>query len=170
MFKPGMLHTRRRGRSMNKTLSLLPMLAGLLLATHGTARAQDAGACPQLPVDAGLTWEHRASGDADFCRALRSDGSEAFGLYISPKPNFEPVRADREERGQIDGQQVYWYRAEIAAKPGVEARETLLQLRDGRAAHVWLQADSAAQLNSAFQLAQGLHFGPGGDKQLASGQ
>ena len=92
---------------MHKTISLLPLVAGLLLGTQGVAHAQDASACPQLPANTGLTWEHRASGDADFCRALRSDGSEAFGLYISPKPNFEPVRSDRKERGEIDGQQVY---------------------------------------------------------------
>jgi len=155
---------------MNRTISLLPMLAAFLLCTQGVARAQDVGACPQLPANTGLTWEHRASGDADFCRALRSDGSEAFGVYISPKPTFEPARADREERGQIDGQQVYWYRAEIATKPGVQARETLLALPDGRAAHVWLQAASREQLDAGFQLARSLHFGPGSDKQVASGQ
>jgi hypothetical protein len=155
---------------MHKTISLLPTLAGLLLATHGVANAQDAGACPQLPANTGLTWEHRASGDADFCRALRSDGSEAFGLYISPKPNFEPVRSDRKERGEIDGRQVYWYRAEIAAKPGIEARETLLALPDGRAVHIWLQAASREQLDAGFQLTQTLHFAPGNDKQVASGQ
>lgn len=154
---------------MNKTISLLPLLAGWLLA--GTAQAQDTGACPQLPANTALSWEHRASGDADFCRALRSDGSEAFGVYISPKPNFEPLRADRKERGQIDGHDIYWYHAEIAAKPGVQARETLLQLPDGRAVHIWLQADSNAQLDDGLQLTQALHFGPsGGDKQVASGQ
>jgi hypothetical protein len=155
---------------MHKTISLLPLLAGLLLGTHGVANAQDAGACPQLPANTGLTWEHRASGDADFCRALRSDGSEAFGLYISPKPNFEPVRSDRKERGEIDGRQIYWYRAEIAAAPGIEARETLLTLPDGRAVHIWLQAPSREQLDAGFQLAQALHFAPGNDKQVASGQ
>jgi hypothetical protein len=155
---------------MHKTISLLPLLAGLLLGTHGVANAQDAGACPQLPANTGLTWEHRASGDADFCRALRSDGSEAFGLYISPKPNFEPVRSDRKERGEIDGRQIYWYRAEIAAAPGIEARETLLALPDGRAVHIWLQAPSREQLDAGFQLAQALHFAPGNDKQVASGQ
>ena len=155
---------------MHKTISLLPMLAGLLLGAQGVANAQDAGACPQLPANTGLTWEHRASGDADFCRALRSDGSEAFGLYISPKPNFEPVRADRKESGEIDGRKIYWYRAEIAAQPGIEARETLLSLPDGRAVHLWLQAPSREQLDAGFQLTQALHFAPGNDKQVASGQ
>jgi hypothetical protein len=160
---------------MHKTTFLLPMVAGLLLGTHGVARAQDAettdtGACPQLPANTDLSWEHRASGDADFCRALRGDGSEAFGLYISPKPTFEPIRSDREESGQIDGRQIYWYRAEIAAKPGIEARETLLSLPDGRAVHIWLQAPNRGQLDAGLQLAQSLHFVPANDKQIASGQ
>lgn len=157
---------------MHKTrpLSLLPMLAGVLLAHPGLAQAQDAEACPRLPADAGLTWEHRASGDADFCRALRGDGSEAFGLYISPKPSFEPQRGQREERGQIDGQQIYWYRAEIAMKPDIQARETLLELPDGRAVHVWFQADDRQQLDDVLRLTQALHFGLGGDKQIASGK
>lgn len=157
---------------MHKTrpLSLLPLLAGVLLAHPGLAQAQDAEACPRLPADAGLTWEHRASGDADFCRALRGDGSEAFGLYISPKPSFEPQRGQREERGQIDGQQIYWYRAEIAMKPDIQARETLLELPDGRAVHVWFQADDRQQLDDVLRLTQALHFGLGGDKQIASGK
>lgn len=156
---------------MNKTTSLLPLLAGVLLAGQGNAQAQDAGACPQLPANTGLTWEYRASGDADLCRALRSDGSEAFGLYISAKPTFEPQRSKRAERSQIDGHDIYWYRAELAAKPGVEARETLLELPDGRTAHIWLQANDREQLDNGFQLTQSLHFTPGGgDKQFAAGQ
>ena len=53
-------------------------------------------------------------------------------MYISPKPSFEPERPNRAEQGQIDGQSLYWYRAELAAQPGVEARETVLTLPDGR--------------------------------------
>lgn len=146
----------------------LPLLAGLLLA--GAADAQGASACPQLPGDAGLTWESRSSGDTQLCRALRADGSEAFGLVISDKPTFEPQRADRAERGQIDGHEVSWYRAELAQKPGVEARETVLRLPDGRSAHLWLQADSAEKLVAGFQWLQGLHFSAGSGDQQVAGQ
>lgn len=133
------------------------LLAGLALA--GAAGAQAASACPELPGNAGLTWEYRGSADTQLCRALRADGSEAFGMAISAKPTFEPQRADRAERSQVAGRDVYWYRAEIAAKPGVQARETVLDLPDGRSAHVWLQADSDSNLQADYQLLQGLAFG-----------
>ena len=143
------------------------LLAGMGLASAATA--QQSTSCPQLPGDAGLTWEYRSSGGTDLCRALRADGSEAFGLVISAKPTFEPQRPDRAERGQVDGRDVYWYRAELAAKPGVQARETLIALPDGRSAHLWLQADNGDKLESGFRMLQGLHFAPTGP-QVAAGQ
>ena len=168
---------------MHKTTALPWLAAGLLLA--GTVHAQDATLqepppapaeaapaappapaipCPRLPADAGLSWEYRAAGDADLCRALRADGSEAFGLYISPKPNFEPLRSAREEEGRIDGQAMYWYRAELAAQPGVQARETVLTLPDGRSAHIWVQAPNEDTLAASLQLAQSLHFAGRGEQ------
>jgi hypothetical protein len=162
---------------MNKTTALL--LAGLLSA--GTVRAQEQAqpeavqppaqpaSCPQLPANAGLAWEARSTADSDFCRALRSDGSEAFGLYISAKPNFEPNPRNPQEIGRVDGRDVVWYRAEIATDPGVQARETLLQLADGRYAHVWLQADSAAALAADYRLVGDLRFRSGGSGEQVAG-
>ena len=145
---------------MHKTTMLLPWLtAGLLLS--GTVHAQEASPCPEIPADTGLTWSHRPSGDSDLCLAQRADGSEAFGVYISPKPSFEPARPDRAEQGKIDGQSLYWYRAELAAQPGVEARETVVTLPDGRSAHIWLQAPNAQALAASLQLAQGMRFRSG---------
>src|SRR4051812_10314144 len=125
--------------SRHSLLTTCMVMVGL--APTFVAGAQQAPVCPQLPSDAGLTWDYRSSGNADLCRALRADGSEAFGLVISPKPTFEPLRSDRAERSKVDGRDVYWYRAELAQKPGVQARETVIELSDGRSAHVWLQAD-----------------------------
>lgn len=124
---------------------MLPVFAGLLMgnALVGVAQAQDAGGCPQLPAGTTLVWEHKATGDSDFCRAIREDGSEAFGLYISPKATFQPKRGDRAEAGLIDGREMHWYRGELATKPDMEVRETLIQLDDGRVAHIWLQANPA---------------------------
>ncbi len=153
---------------MNKTAFCMPIL--LLAGVAAQAQAQDAGACPQLPADAGLTWEHRGSGQSDFCRALRSDGSEAFGLYISRESPFEPKRGNREEQGSVDGKSIQWYRAEIATQPDIEARETLVALNDGRTAHIWLQAMSGEQLARAFKLAEGLRFGRPRGEQVAAGQ
>ena len=168
---------------MHKTFVLPWLAAGLLLA--GNVQAQDSSTqsaeapapvepapaaapapipCPQLPAAAGLTWEYRAAGDADLCRALRADGSEAFGLYVSAEPTFEPQRSNREEEGLIDGQEINWYRAELAAQPGVEARETLLTLPDGRSAHIWVQAQGEDALAASLQLAQSLHFSSRGEQ------
>lgn len=146
---------------MNSTIACLSLLAGLLLPLPAAAQEAAPGACPQLPAGAGLVWESRGMGASDFCRALRSDGSEAFGLYISPEPNFRPSSRNREESGQVDGQQVTWYRAEIAGDPGVQARETLMPLADGRHAHIWLQSDSEAGLARGYQLISQLRFAPG---------
>jgi hypothetical protein len=109
-----------------------------------------------------LTWDYRGSGDTQLCRALRADGSEAFGLVITARPTFEPARPDRAERSTVDGHEIYWYRAELAQKPGVQARETVIELANGRSAHLWLQADSDAKLQAGFQLLQGLRFDPAG--------
>lgn len=161
-------HDRLKGGDRMLKTTLLPACLAAGLLTIGAARAQEASACPQLPANANLSWNHRASGDSDLCIAQRADGSEAFGLYISPKPSFEPSRSNREEEGQIDGQALRWYRAELAAQPGVEARETVLTLADGRSAHIWLQAPNADALTASLQLVQGLHFQPGhGDAQVA---
>lgn len=136
---------------MNKTAFLLP----LLLAAGG-AQAQDASACPQLDASTGLSWEYRGGNGADFCRALRTDGSEAFGMYISQQPNFAPDRSNRKESGTIGGSEVQWYRAELAGQPDIQARETVVKLEDGRSAHVWMHARSATELQEAFQVTRGI--------------
>lgn len=171
---------------MNRITTWLPLLAGLLLAGPVPAQQVPAQAepppqepapqdpappapqpafCPQLPAAAGLGWEARSSADGDFCRALRSDGSEAFGLYITAQPSFEPNPRNREESSDVAGRSVVWYRAEIATNPGVQARETLLQLTDGRYAHIWLQADSVDALAAGYRLLGSLRFGDGAPEQ-----
>lgn len=123
------------------------------------AQAQNPAACPQLPADAKLAWEHRGSGSADFCRALRSDGSEAFGVYIAAESPFSPKRVNRDVEGFVDGRKMYWYRAETALKPDVTALETLIQLDDGRVAHIWLQSSSDAQMQEVMGITPNLRFG-----------
>jgi hypothetical protein len=139
---------------MNKPVWLLP----LLLPLAGTAAAQDAGACPYLAADTGLTWEHRGTGDSDFCRALREDGSEAFGLTIAKDAPFKPKGGNRAERVNIDGREVTWYRTEIAGTQ-IQARETVVQLPDGRVAYIWVQASTPDQLNQALQQTRSMKFG-----------
>lgn len=131
-------------------------LAGL--ATTTQAQAAGEGVCPQIPASSGLTWEHKAAGETQFCRALRADGSEAFGLYIARDSAFEPGRANRAEQASIDGQRVTWYRTELAANPDVRARETLLPLPGGRVAYLWIQAPSDDALKEAIAQTGELRF------------
>ena len=138
---------------MNKPLWLLP----LLLPVAGTVAAQDKGACPYLAADTGLTWEHRGGADFDFCRALRADGTEAFGMNISKQAPFKPKGGNRAERVTIDGREVIWYRTEIVGTQ-MEARETLVTMPDGRIAHIWVQAKSMEQLNRALQETESMKF------------
>ena len=141
---------------MKMTAYCLPVL--LALAGGAQAQAQaDSGVCPLLAVDSGLAWQHKASRNTDFCRALRSDGSEAFGLYIADESAFKPSRGNREEQASIDGRDTYWYRSEIASKPDIQARETVLELADGRVAHIWIQA-TPGQLGEAQRQAQSMRF------------
>ena len=143
---------------MKKTAYSLPLLLALAGGAQAQAQPEVNTACPQLAADSGLAWQHKATSSTDFCRALRSDGSEAFGLYIASESAFKPNRGDREEQASIDGQDVVWYRSEIAAAPGIQARETLLELADGRIVHVWIQASTAMQLDQALQPAQAMRF------------
>ena len=141
---------------MNRMRIVRVSLVLAVLATAGGVQAQHINPCPQLPADAGLTWDVGGSASNQLCRALRADGSEVFGMVIFDKPAFEPQRSDRAEAGQVGGRDVYWYKAELAQKPGTQARETLLKLPDGRSMHVWLQAPSAAALQSGFRLVQAM--------------
>ncbi|MBB1087362.1 hypothetical protein H4F99_02530 [Lysobacter sp. SG-8] len=147
--------------------SRIALAMGLLaIATWGQGHAQDAaGGCPMLPASTGLSWEYSQAGDADFCRALRADGSEAFGMYIAAKPAFEPKRGDREEESRIDGHEIHWYRTELAGKPDIVARETLVKAGPDRMAHIWIQAEDEQRLQQAIGAAEQLQFNP---SQLSS--
>lgn len=143
---------------MKKTIRALS--AAVLLGTGSLALAQTAPTgCPQLPDDSGLTWEYKAAASTQFCRALRADGSEAFGLYIAKDSAFKPGRANRAEEARIDGRTVHWYRSELAGKPDVQARETVIELPDGRVAYLWIHAKSQDELGEAIARSNALRFG-----------
>ncbi len=134
---------------------LIPLF---LLALPGAAQAQEAGGCPQLPT-VQLTWQQRDYGQTTLCRAMRADGSEAFGVSITPEAPYDLKRANRRNPGSVGGQGVYWYEGELATKPGALVRETMFELNDGRNVHVWMQADSETQLTQEMGNVQALRFG-----------
>lgn len=137
-----------------------------VLAVAGMAHAQAAGTCPALPADTGLTWETKDAGGTQFCRALRADGSEAFGLYIARQTAFKPGRSSRAEEVSIDGRSTVWYRSEIAGQPDVQARETAIALPDGRVAYMWIHAKSREELARSIAQSSTMRFGAGA--QLSS--
>lgn len=142
---------------MTKPLLVLP----LLLAVAGTAHGQSAPAktpCPSLPADVQLSWTHKSNDQGDFCRAIRADGSEAFSVYLAPHSPFQPRRSARAEQSKIDGKDVHWYRSELPLTAGAVARETVLNLPDGRVGHIWIQAGSEDQLQQTFQQAEHMRF------------
>lgn len=145
-----------------------------LLVLTGSVQAQEAPqeqpppaspsatvACPKLPDNAGLTWIHKALGASDLCRAMRPDGTEAFGLHIARETPFKPKRGNREEKASIDGQAIWWHSSELATQPKMKMRETLLELSDGRVAHIWVQATTDGDLAATLEQANQLHFQPG---------
>jgi hypothetical protein len=154
----------RKGVRM-KLLRLLPLAC---LLTAGAAHAQSSLDCPQLPADSGLVWKVMAGEDFVFCKALReSDSGEAFAVTIAKDSPFEPKRVDRAEPAVIDGHEAWWYRGEIASAPDAQVRETLIDLGDGRVAHISLRARTPAELAGILKEAESLQFGAGGP-QLSS--
>lgn len=136
-----------------KILFSIPLLLGLT----GAVYAQSGGECPRLS-NVQLNWEQRVRGDTLLCRAIRDDGSEAFGVSITPKAPYELRRNNRLGPGTIDELNIYWYRGELAAQPGVQVRETMFSLGDGRSVHIWLQAASDTELAQTIGTVQALHF------------
>ena len=139
-------------------MNMLRMLPLACLLAAGTAQAQAASECPLLPGDAALSWSAMTGDDFVFCKALRDNGDEVFAVMISNDSPFNPRRADRAEEAVIDGHEMHWYRAEIASAPDTEVREALIELDDGRVAHISLRASSEAELADALGQAQALRF------------
>lgn len=148
---------------MNKfTLAACAALAACVPLCAG---AQTASTCPDLPPAAELHWERLNSSGLLFCRALREDGSEAFAVTLSYSSPFDPRRAKRAEQATIAGQQVHWYRSEIAGQQDAIARETLIEIDADSVAHVSLRASSEEQKLEIMRQVERLNFA---DARLSS--
>lgn len=135
------------------SVRFLPLAA---LFASFAAGAQQAP-CPELPASSGLSWETMDGPDFVYCRAIRdSDGSQAFAVMMRAEPDFRARRSLRDgDPVVIDGQEVYWYRGDV---PNALVRETLVEVDDGRYAHIVLRAASEDQLAEARLLAESLRF------------
>lgn len=145
-----------------KTLSLFAFAVGLA-GLPAPAPAQLSPECPLLPQDAAnLRWEVLRTDAALLCRALdRESGKEAFAVTLTRKSPFRPDSALREEQGTIQGERVWWYRGEIAGRPNILVRETLLKVDKDQIAHVFIRTSDAEALGRYQNIVQGLQFGSG---------
>ncbi len=141
-------------------MSFKSLFALLLLATAGSVSAQSAPQCPRLPEQAGdLQWSVLRTDSVLLCRALRKDdGGEAFALTLSKKSPFKPNSRLREEAGLLHGEQIWWYRAEIAGRPEELARETLTKLGPDRMVHVSILTEDSAALKRYQGIVGDLRF------------
>ena len=133
-------------------------LLGVLLCA-GTAQAQTASECPQLPPDATVRWEVQPGPDFVFCRAMEiTDGQQAFAVTVGRNATFKPRRNDRiGDRVTIDGTPTWWH-APDNELTGAMVRETLLELPSGDYAHIIVRARDEAGLTRSLRDAEALHF------------
>ncbi|PJK07883.1 hypothetical protein CO610_06835 [Lysobacteraceae bacterium NML95-0200] len=133
------------------------LLTLALVAATPALQAQQSH-CPQLAAESSVQWEEKQMPDLTFCRAVDSSGSELFSLSLARDYPFKSSRSRRAESASINGSSTYWYRAEIATRSGIEARETAIRLADGRDAYFNVQAESAEALAPIFNLISRLSF------------
>jgi len=140
-----------------KTIHLL--LAGIGLLSPVVAVAESGLDCPILPADAGIAWERLDNADFTFCKAIRaSDGQQVFAVMLAGDSPFKPDRSARAEAAVIDGRDSQWYRSEVAGKPELRVRETLLELDRDHVAHISVRAGSDAALAEALRTVETLRF------------
>jgi hypothetical protein len=138
------------------------VFAAFAVLFSSSAFAQSAtigNGCPMLPVDgSGLHWTTLRTKSVLLCRALRDDGREAFALTITKKVGFKLESESREEKGQIQGHNVWWHRSEIAGRPNEVVRETLVKLGSDQIAHIYIRSENATEVAQYQQLVQSLQF------------
>lgn len=144
--------------SLNTPLRRLATCLGVALFCAAPAHAQESTACPTLPANSTLQWEEVRNPDLLFCKAINADGAQQFTVMVSRDSPFKPVRSQRAEAGNINGQNTWWYRTEIATRPDLLAREAAIELADGNIAYFNVQAGSDADLQQAYSTVSGLGF------------
>ncbi len=147
-------------RTALKTLKRLALLG--LCCGMSTAQADLAGdSCPVLPADSGLTWTYQGGDDFGVCYAAAA-GSNAtvIGVYFGNAPTFDPARATAVSKGKVGGREVVWYRHDSAAGGDELGLQTLVYVSRRYVAHVWVTADSEAQLQQRLSILARMAFKP----------
>lgn len=146
---------------MSLKASLTVLLSQICLFCTAGAYAQSGAGCPTLPANTAqdLEWVKLQTDTALLCRAIiRGNGVEAFALTLTKKSPFKPEVDLREERGNIEGKKMWWYRSEIAGRPDELSRETLVKLESGSVMHVSIRTGDAGTMARYQQLVQDLDF------------
>jgi len=145
-------------------MKFAPVVLSSLLFAVAQAAAQAPTECPSLPASSGLQWQQQAQADFLVCRASTSDGREVLSLMLSARdPNLPLNRSLRQEKGSFGGESLYWYQPDLGGQqpPGyAERRISVVKLDKGRYAQISLYPDSAQELGSLQQLAQGMSLTP----------
>jgi len=141
-------------------LSIRPLALLGALVCAGSAQAQTANDCPQLPPDAAVRWEVQPGPDFVFCRAMEiASGQQAFAVTVGRNATFKPRRTDRVgDRVTIDGTRTWWHAPDNGLLAGTIVRETLLELPSGDYAHIIVRAGDEAALARSLRDAEALHF------------
>ncbi len=151
------------GRSIGtRPAPQLPGLALLLLLGSAAVHADQAAvSCPVLPPDSGLTWTYHGGDDFGVCYA-QGAGSPAtiVGIYFGNAPTFDPARATAVLAGSVGGHEVTWYRHDSAEGGDAFGLQTLVYVSRRYVAHVWVVADSEAQLQQRLAILKLIRFRP----------
>ena len=136
----------------------IPMLAALLMNAPALAE-RGAEVCPLLPPGSGLTWTYADGADFGVCYAS-APGSKAtvFGIYLGNAPSFDPARATRVAAGHIAGKEVIWYRRDSYSGIAPLARQTVIAITNRYIAHIWVNADTEAQLQERLSILERIAF------------
>lgn len=135
---------------MHKTIFAL----GILLGFSVSPAADAAEGCPPLPHETGLHWQQSGGKDFTVCRAVDEGGKQLLGVMLTAEPTVNLRRRNRVEEGVIAGQEVHWYRPEIAEPGAEEKRVTVVELGKKRYAQIWVDANDPGQLQRAMELAR----------------
>lgn len=145
-------------------LSFATLWAGHAFAqdTAPEATSDPTNDCPALPdaLTSNISWEVKRFPGILQCNALLQDGgAEAFALTISEESPFKPRRGDRAEKVTLaNGEELQWYRGELASDAQAEVREALLRISSNRVVHVFLRAETPDVLAERQRMVQSLPF------------
>ena len=137
------------------------LLLALLYAMPAAGADMAADSCPVLPAGSGLTWSYRGGQDFGVCYATASGSkTTVIGIYFGNAPTFDPARATAVAAGNVGGHEVVWYRRDSPDAGDELGLQTLVYVSRRYVAHVWVAADSQAQLQQRLSILKRIAFKP----------